>query len=294
MEIQEWISKDQWCVYKHTSPSGKSYVGMTINTINRWKNGKGYKSQKVFWKAIQKYGWENFSHDIVAIGLSFEEAQQKEISLIKELDSTNPKHGYNMTKGGDYVPLSFHTPESIEKTRKTKKAKLEAGFHTAKYGTKMSEEQKKKISEARKGKYAGKNHPMYGTHPSEETRRRMSESAKRKVITDEHRRNLSRALKGKYAGEKCPFYGKKLPPERVDRMRHTSKNIPVLQYDKDGNLLGEWESMAIAGRALHIFLGDISRCCNGKRKTAGGFLWKRKNPTHNPPACNNQPSLSNK
>ena len=34
-----------YCVYKHTSPSGKVYIGMTCKDPpeKRWSNGNGYK-----------------------------------------------------------------------------------------------------------------------------------------------------------------------------------------------------------------------------------------------------------
>lgn len=36
------------------------------NIIERWKNGgKNYFSSIKFFRAIQKYGWENFTHEIL-------------------------------------------------------------------------------------------------------------------------------------------------------------------------------------------------------------------------------------
>ena len=55
---------DNYTVYKHTSPNGKVYIGITCKpTKARWKNGKGYKNNDYFYNAILKYGWENFSHE---------------------------------------------------------------------------------------------------------------------------------------------------------------------------------------------------------------------------------------
>lgn len=56
------MEDNRWCVYVHTSPSGKKYVGVTSQYPNaRWRNGKGYKSSPAFNNAIQKYGWDNIS-----------------------------------------------------------------------------------------------------------------------------------------------------------------------------------------------------------------------------------------
>lgn len=91
----------KFCVYKHTSPSGKSYIGITSRKPSqRWLNGGGYIGQPKFYNAIEKYGWENFSHEVLFSGLSEEEACNKEIELIKKYDSI--ENGYNCSTGGQY------------------------------------------------------------------------------------------------------------------------------------------------------------------------------------------------
>ena len=98
---------DSWTVYKHTNKiNGKSYIGITSRKPeDRWgKNGCKYCSQKskylCFSKAIQKYGWDNFTHDILYIGLTKAEACQKEQELISFYNSKAP-YGYNLTDGGE-------------------------------------------------------------------------------------------------------------------------------------------------------------------------------------------------
>ena len=90
-----------YLIYRHISPIGKSYIGITKqDTARRWQNGKGYNTQKKFWNAIQKYGWENFSHEILAENLTEEEACSMEIKYIEKYKSTNSKYGYNVAVGG--------------------------------------------------------------------------------------------------------------------------------------------------------------------------------------------------
>ena len=97
------INEKQWCVYKHTSPSGKVYIGITSQKPeHRWNNGDGYKGRTYFWNAIQKYGWENFEHEILYTGLSKQEAGEKEKELIELYDSTDKNKGYNLSTGGEY------------------------------------------------------------------------------------------------------------------------------------------------------------------------------------------------
>ena len=57
MLIQE---KKIYTVYKHITPSGKVYIGITsIKPDKRWNRGKGYKDNIYFSNAINKYGWDN-------------------------------------------------------------------------------------------------------------------------------------------------------------------------------------------------------------------------------------------
>lgn len=101
------MKEKKFCVYKHTFPNGKVYIGITSKMPkNRWQNGSGYTKdhQNVMYNAIQKYGWENVKHEILFDNLTLSEAQQKEIELIKEYNSyihSENSNGYNMTLGGE-------------------------------------------------------------------------------------------------------------------------------------------------------------------------------------------------
>lgn len=123
-------------VYCHTNKiNGKKYIGITSQNIyKRWRDGKGYlqlnknlkKYQPIFAKAVEKYGWENFEHEILAENLSEQEAKQKEIELIAYYHTyiNDPEcAGYNMTKGGEGRLLYSTEEEHIEaKKRATKKS----------------------------------------------------------------------------------------------------------------------------------------------------------------------------
>lgn len=91
---------ESYCVYKHTAPNGKSYIGITSQRPSaRWLNGNGYQGQKKFYNAIMKYGWSNIKHEVLYKGLTQEEACKKEIELIQQYDSV--KNGYNSSTGGE-------------------------------------------------------------------------------------------------------------------------------------------------------------------------------------------------
>ena len=69
-------------VYCHKSPSGKKYVGISqMSPQKRWANGAGYKKNFYFYRAIKKYGWNAFEHEILYQDLTLEEAKAIEIFL---------------------------------------------------------------------------------------------------------------------------------------------------------------------------------------------------------------------
>jgi len=108
---------DNYCVYIHTNKiNGKKYVGQTCQKPEkRWNNGQGYKQNSYFYRAIKKYGWDGFDHEIVAQGLTKDEANNFERVLIKELNSINPKEGYNLQDGGSHGRPSGLSRANIRK-----------------------------------------------------------------------------------------------------------------------------------------------------------------------------------
>ena len=80
------INNGSFIVYIHTNiVNGKRYVGITSHKPEeRWRRGKGYKHCVLFYKAILKYGWDMFEHEIFAAHLTKEEAENMEVILIKE------------------------------------------------------------------------------------------------------------------------------------------------------------------------------------------------------------------
>ena len=53
-----------------------------------------------------------------------------------------------------------------------------------------------------------------------------------------------------------------------------SRAKEINQYDNNNNFIKRWNCIREASRKLKIDSGDITKCCNGKRKTAGGYIWK--------------------
>ena len=81
--------------------NNKKYVGITNNYKKRFGNHK-CSTKQIIGKAIQKYGSENFSFDVIEEDLTIEEAKEKERHYIKFYNSIRP-NGYNISDGGDYL-----------------------------------------------------------------------------------------------------------------------------------------------------------------------------------------------
>ena len=56
-----------------------------------------------------------------------------------------------------------------------------------------------------------------------------------------------------------------------------SKSKAISQYTMNGIHVKDWESMTAVNKELGILYQNISRCCRGEIKTAGGYIWKYKN-----------------
>ncbi len=145
----------KYIVYEHISKDGKRYIGITSQKVSlRWRHGNGYMKNKHFYRSIKKYGWENFEHNIITEGVNEETAKAIEKDLIKKYRTTDPKYGYNVTRGGDTrQPCPEDVKEKIRQKNKGKKRSEETRrkISLSKKGVKkppMTEEQRKKISKS--------------------------------------------------------------------------------------------------------------------------------------------------
>ena len=161
------IYNDNFCVYAHINKiNGKKYVGQTCqNPRERWDNGRGYKRCTYFYNAIQKYGWENFEHEIIASNLTKEEADNFEKLLIDKLNLLDSALGYNLREGGS-------GGGRLSETTKQKLRDVNSGENHPMYGKHLLDTTKKKLSDNHKG---DKN-SFYGKHHSDETKKKMREA----------------------------------------------------------------------------------------------------------------------
>ena len=139
---------NSYCIYKHTFPNNKVYVGLTCqNPLDRWQGGYGYKKQRLMFNAIKKYGWDNIRHEILFDGLTLQEAHEKEIELISLYKSDDRDFGYNISSGGYSGCGHTLTEEARERIGASHRGKP------------LSEEHKAKLRKPHFGKCRGKRPP---------------------------------------------------------------------------------------------------------------------------------------
>ena len=287
-----------YTVYKHTLPmsvSGKendmAYIGITsLQPEVRWgKNGRCYNNSSYFWNAIQKYGWDNFIHEILFEGLTKEEAEQKEIELISYYNSADRDFGYNIALGGFH-----HGKHSLESRIKISNAHKGKSYGI---GKKLSEEAKLKISKANKGR-----------HHSDEAKKRLSEAHKGRPKSEEFCKNLSDVksipvicIETKTVYKSATAAGKELGIDNSSISkccRGDSKGAGGFHWmfaedyneDIEIDLLEKtrsiqhrrvmcvdngkiYDTILSAATDVGVHDSEISACCRGKINSAGGLRW---------------------
>ena len=131
---------------------------------------------------------------------------------------------------------------------------IENGYNTSSYsgGTyKRSDKTKKKMSES-----------MTGHEVSEETKKKISESMNGRVLTEEHRKKISESMTGRVFTE-----------ESKKKMSEAHGVNGILQFSKDGEFISEYQSTMDAERQTGCHHQHICKCCKGKLKSTGGYIW---------------------
>ena len=290
----------------HTNKiNNKKYIGIThLSPEQRWCGGRGYQKQS-FGRAIKKYGWDNFYHEILYRGLSQTDAEQLEIKLISLYDTTNVNLGYNKAPGGNIGTVS------VEKLTKTiyqydQKGNYINHFNSVKDAAISLEEAPCKIALACR---QGVNHISCGyrwsyqylgqklkksqiTAPNYRTEVHQYDIqgnyiASYDSITEAERATgisnskISACAKGINAYTKnyrwTYNYRDNLEPLDINKYMYEKVisvcEKEVYQYTIDGKFVKKYKSMMEADKETGICFKGISLCRKGKRKISGGYRW---------------------
>ena len=248
-----------YSVYKHTAPNGKVYIGMTRQVPEkRWLCGWGYQTQKRFYRAIQKYGWDAFSHEVLFEGLPHEEAEQKERELILFYKSYDPNHGYNVEMGGNCAKIvSEQTREKLRQINTTPEALARMQeFNDKRWSNPQAHIEMSK-------RFSGENNPMFG--------RKLSEAHKKAFVEAGQK-----AVRPSMKGENNPRYGTHLSEEEkrkigdANRGGNNGRAKAVLCVETNRI----YASVRDAFRETGVHFSSIAKCCNGINKSAGRLHWR--------------------
>ena len=107
-------------------------------------------------------------------------------------------------------------------------------------------------------KYEHNDLHLKGVPRSEATKQAISDAKKGVPMSEAHKQAISDAMTG-------------VPKSEAHKQKLSKK---ILQYTKSGEFIRQWPSAMEAQIKLGIAQSNICKCCNGKRKSAGGYVWR--------------------
>lgn len=256
--------------------TGRQYVGLTTCTLD--SRIYGHKRDALvhpntkFYRAINKYNFENFEFSVLEDNVAdVDTLKKREAHWIKELDTY--KNGYNSTFGGEDAPM-WHK-EARDKVS------------TAMTGRIVSEETRRRLSVAHTG--------LEGTPHTTEHKKYMSQILTGRKKSPEHVEKMRLASSGKKQSKETVekrmkhIRGVKKSAEHTAKLKEnfringftaSGKDHPMSKQVKQidlttGEVLAVFDTISDASESLGKPRngGCISRCINGKSKTAYGYGW---------------------
>ncbi len=240
-------------IYKITNPNGESYIGQTTN----WKNRQGFyknlicKKQPKIYASLLEYGIENHTYELI------------EECYLSKLDAREAFHKRKFIKEFGWEKALFYRIKDGKGGLDSDETKL-----------KKSKSQKGIPKPKPKGFGEAHSKRMKGRKWTKEHCDNISKGNKGKIRTEEHLLNMSLAKKGI---SKPKNFGKKLSKLMEGKERGDYKtNKPILQYNKQGEFIKEWENQAQFCKALGVNDGWVNNCLNGRSKSIKGYILKYK------------------
>lgn len=109
----------------------------------------------------------------------------------------------------------------------------------------------------------GENHPRFGVKVSDETKEKLSKSMSERIQKYGH------PMSGKHQSDDTK---KRISQNKLGSKNPASK--PVIQLSLDGDYIAEYESVGLAARSMgKLDHSGIAKCCRGVQKTADGYKW---------------------
>lgn len=148
-DINSKIKYSFSCIYKLTSPSGKIYIGQTQSLYDRVRGYKGGKFNKYMRRAVEKYGSDSMTLEILEKDISLDKLDEREQFYLDILQPFGDK-GYNICKDAGTTRGRKRPPEEMKGSIDYMTGRFGELNHF--YGKKHSEETKQKQREDKLGK----------------------------------------------------------------------------------------------------------------------------------------------
>lgn len=260
-------------IYKITNKTnGRAYVGQSIHIEQRWQEHISQNKNSLIHLAIKKYGVKNFTFEVL------EECQPEELDIkeqywIKYYNTY--EEGYNLTMGGksgfkydvEAVYQEFCKTQNLSQTAKN------IGCHESTvrniirtYGINLSNLQENKIIEQ--------------IDPTTlQVIKRYASIQEAADAVKVHRSAITMAINGTHKSS-AGYYWREMGSNKIfTPAKITNKKQRICQMTMDGKVVAIYNSSPDAAEALgkgrKTGHSNIIAVCNGKKKSAYGFLWKK-------------------
>lgn len=235
----------------------KKYIGQkNYDLQGRWKNylGSGIHLRR----AIDKYGRENFSREIIEECKTKEELDQREIYWINLYNATESEDFYNIASGGDggYTLRGFSEEETskiIEKRNSSLRERAANGQCC--YTSKITEDKAKEIIKL-----------LLSGQLTSEIANKLNISTS---IIDDIKSHKS----WKHLTKNIIFPKKSVSDYYNSDYYKKNKARDIYQYDMNWNFIQKFNSSQQVEEITGMPKELIVACCNGNKPSAYGFRW---------------------
>jgi len=243
-------------IYRIISPTGKIYVGQSMDIHNRfkyYKNINQIKRQPKIYNSMKKYGWDNHICEII---------EECSIELLNDREVYWKKH-YLSIFNQDWNMVLFCNiydggggPLSDDHKKKIGLSKIGNSYRK---GIPFSEEARNKL---RKPKPEGFG---FGKKHTQKTKDKIGNSNRGNIMSDSAKRKISQSRIG------IKFTDEHKNKISMSNMNKTRNQKSIIQYNLDGSYIKTWESIRSAESYYSTGIKDVLK---GKTVTSSGYLWR--------------------